>query len=656
MKHIIILILLFFVPVEAQQNQRTISNRQSLNAETIRISGLTRFSDVFKLLIFQNNTTINGYNHSVIINALGNYESENLTIMFNGQKLNYNIFGDNNINNIPVSLGDIDSIEIYYSPGVIKGESFSSGLIHIHSIVPDEGINIKGKIQIGSETGDPGPYRYTGDSAFNIDNQGTNYSASLNLRKEELYAAYSFKKNTEALTSPAYLRRIGSIKSDLSDIPRLNLYAHSFMIGFSQESFNSDFFATTSEMSDYHFFNPFGREIPLRNKYVHAGLNGNFNLTNVLQLSYNLIYSKNEILKEKNELDLDFNWQHEKITANLESNFSLGQTKISLGGGINFNKNRSEYLANDDVDFLAGKLFGETTFNYSKNLEQNFGFHIDGNSDRIGYHTYAANRFAISKMNKLLFFISFSKNILGATENLWFWINEGYGILDVNEIEYNINGTLADEEKFAVDLLLNSKINSILSFSLSAKFRSMKNLIIEQQDFQFNNEDFSLSSPVTVQPNAGGNVLGAGFSITHNFFSNSTHTLSYNFSKPVGSSDIFNNAWKNIPVHLISYNIIYTPFQNFSIFGRFSYKSSTFWFNFRNIEQSSNGIYKPEIDGSVITELGFLKYFWERKLSINIILRDLLDSRIPLHPVGRESRFGFLFKAELDLQVTRKIF
>ncbi|MCH9028453.1 MAG: Plug domain-containing protein, partial [Bacteroidetes bacterium] len=521
--------LLLISSVLAQNNSLYLIDRQIITSEDIKKSGVTRISDIFSLINNHNYSTINGYDHSVSINGLDNYQHQLWKIMLDGQRLDYSIFEDGNINNIPVTLSNIDYIEIYTVPQIIEGEFISSGLMHIHSIIPEEGITMKGKIQVGSETGDPGPYRFTGDDTPNVDNQGTNYSVSLSFKKDYFYSILSYKSNTESLTSSAYRKRIQSIAPNIGDIPRLKLNAPSLKAGYITTDTRNEVYVTKSEIKDYYYFSPFGREIPLKNKYLHIGVTGEFQFHENYDLSYKIKYSKNNITKVENVFDFDFDWGYENIYGNVHSNIFLKDITLSLGVGINKYRAENESLTIDNSFFLR-KIYGLISFNYSEIINQNAGLFLTGNNDKTAYKVYLSNEVKINNHNNILVFISYAKSLLEESQNFWYWVDRGYDILDKNNIDYTIQGNLEGGKKLTFDIIYNSEINGKFFLKLNGFFRKLKDVYVEHRDYIYDFTDGSFHSPTVVYTKQNGNTIGGGISINHNISPKARHTIFYNLT------------------------------------------------------------------------------------------------------------------------------
>jgi len=628
---------------------------QIITSEDIEKSGVTRISDIFSLVTNYNYSTINGYDHSISISGLDSYQHQLWKVILDGQRMDYTIFEDGNINNIPITLSNIDYIEVHTVPQIIEGEFISSGLMHIHSIIPVEGITVKGKIQVGSETGDPGPYRYTGDNAPNVDNQGTNYSVSLGFKKDFFYSIFSYKSNTEPLTSPAYNKRIRSIAPNIGDIPRLKLSAPSLQAGYITPDTKNEIYVTKSEIKDYYFFRPFGREIPLKNNYLHIGATGEFQFQDNYDLSYKIIYSKNNITKVDNVFDFDFDWGYENIYGNVQSNILLKDIILSVGAGINKYSAENESITINNSFFL-GKIYSLISFNYNEIINQNIGVFLTGNIDKTAYKVYLTNEVKINNHNNIKIFILYAKSLLEESQNLWYWVDRGYDILDKNNIDYSIQGNLEGGKKLKFDIIYNTEINRNFILKLNGFYRKLKDVYVEQRDYVYNFTDGSFHSPTEIYTKQNGNTIGGGISIKHNISSKARHTIFYNFTTSISSDDLFNAVWQSIPESRLSYNIIYTPFESFSLFGYLNYTTSTKWIDYRNIDESSGSLYSSKLNSLFTVKVAFLKYFWEKRFSINLILTNIFDRRNQTHPAGRKSKFAFFLKFDADLHIVDEFF
>ena len=109
--------------------------------------------------------------------------------MLDGQRIDMKLFDMNNLNLLPVALDFVDSVEIVSLPRIHNGEFTNRGLIHIHTRRPTNGFFFRGSVIGGNETGDPGPYRYTGYYSPNVDAIGPDASLSFGFGSKDRHSS-----------------------------------------------------------------------------------------------------------------------------------------------------------------------------------------------------------------------------------------------------------------------------------------------------------------------------------------------------------------------------------------------------------------------------------------------------------------------------------
>lgn len=72
----------------------------------------------------------------------------------------------------PVGVEAIDSVEVIRAPALVGGQLAARGVLHLHTRRPAPGPSLGLGYRNGSETGDPGPYRWTPLATPNVDRDG----------------------------------------------------------------------------------------------------------------------------------------------------------------------------------------------------------------------------------------------------------------------------------------------------------------------------------------------------------------------------------------------------------------------------------------------------------------------------------------------------
>ena len=126
--------------------------KQIITADMIKAAGIQSLSDIFYLADKWDFYTIDGYEKGVSANSLSSFQRQNFLIMLDGQLLDNNIFDVQNINQIPISIDQVDYIILINTPQIYNGEFTENGLIDIHTKVPTKGLSLDGYDGVGEQT------------------------------------------------------------------------------------------------------------------------------------------------------------------------------------------------------------------------------------------------------------------------------------------------------------------------------------------------------------------------------------------------------------------------------------------------------------------------------------------------------------------------
>jgi len=78
--------------------------------------GLIRLSDIFTLVDEWDYFSVEGYTWQGISNSFDVYNQQNWIIMVDGHRMDLKLFDISNINLLPISTNQIDSVEVYVLP------------------------------------------------------------------------------------------------------------------------------------------------------------------------------------------------------------------------------------------------------------------------------------------------------------------------------------------------------------------------------------------------------------------------------------------------------------------------------------------------------------------------------------------------------------
>ena len=321
------------------QNTGSISNQQLTGA------GLNRLSDIYNLMNNWDAFTFDGYRWYASANALSTFQNQNWILMLDGQRIDINFFNLKNINILPITISQIDSIETINDPGIFTGSFVTDGLINVRALKPKNGLSVAGRYSAGNETGDPGPYYYTEYRSGNVEEDGPNLSASVEYGSKEIWGRLLFYTESYSATDTAVRKRNPQLGwQDFKG----RRFSPSFQMGFKALNGNHNLFLgySTSEIQPFHprtytsndliFIFPAVRDYPAQMIFKHAGLNGTFNISSSSKIIYSIKTSSNKIYTEDFEFNI-FDYLRTNYFSDLQY-YNIGQAEYFLGTSFDYTK------------------------------------------------------------------------------------------------------------------------------------------------------------------------------------------------------------------------------------------------------------------------------------------------------------------------------
>lgn len=447
LKHIISFLVVWSIAVsQINANNKPYDHIKNciITSETIRSAGLQRLGDILLLINNWNTYTIDGFTYYASANCLSTYQRQSWIVMLDRQRMDINVFDTKNLNTLPVSLNQIDYVEIISVPQIHEGEFTERGLIHFHSKKPLSGLSFQGDFSIGNEIGDPGPYRDTEFATPNIDKIGPDYSLNASFCSKHFYTTANFLFHQHFATNSHIVQRNKSIAGGY--YPKLEIIEPSFKVGLSNKKSNLELFISHSSFKDFLFFKPYGREIPVNNSFSHAGGRGSIFVGDKSDIHYQLKHSISRLDKRANALDIDFNWRMNNIYANIEIDRRNKSYRTKFGGGFERFWMTAGY-PHENSSLQIGKLYAEVDFDLFYNMHQNISGMTVYSNGEIAIKSLLTNVWKISSKESLESILSFSQRLFEEDNSLWFWSENGYRILREMGTSYDILGKIKKSNK-----------------------------------------------------------------------------------------------------------------------------------------------------------------------------------------------------------------
>jgi hypothetical protein len=619
-------------------------SKYTLSREMLQHAGLVRLSDIFNLIDEWDNYSVEGYTQQGISNSFDIYQQQNWIILVDGHRMDTKLFDINNINLLPFSTNQIDSIEIYDIPRLVEDAFSDRGIIHIHSRQMKDGLTLQGQFTAGNQTGDPGPYRYTEFWSENVDRIAADESYWLSHRGDVGYFGAGYYAQIYYPTDPLIVERNRDIYPYAN--PVIKTYSYNLRAGLSKLFSRPRVDVVYSLIDDFYFFKPFGREIPVKNHFLSVGLIGNTDFSNQLMIGYKFRYSGNSLKKRENASNIDFNWSLERFYANIHSIFNLSGLAFKLGMAAEKTKVATNYkLTQNQIN--DGIVFSSINLNQDSGSYLNVDAEFRFNQHETGIKIAATNLWKVKADQGIFTNIAYSQTMTNIENSLWYWSERGYDFVRDQGGDYTIRGTLRPARKWSFDLYWLRDEDILPAIKTGILFHGFLRKNWEEQPFQYEFISKTVSGPVSVKTGQRGQMGAIYFKLSYSNSSRFEHQFYYRYAIPIGKNGLFSKIRDEIPESLFIYRITYKPVKNFSIWVMCKYVSTTFWTDFKDIDQQSDGLYSSHLSDIFLIDIAINKWMWKRQIKVDLILRNLFNNKNISYPIGASPNLRFYAQAEM---------
>jgi len=171
-------LLLLLVDLPALANEPAHANDPDdpivrlLAYEDLAASGVYHLSDLFWLVDDWAVQSVDGYGWSASAAGLAPLQRADWLLVIDGQPVDLQALGRQHIDQLPLRVDDLATVEVHTGPTWIAGRPAPQGALHLKTRAPAAGLGAYGQVTTGSEISDPGPFEFTGKDATNVDRMG----------------------------------------------------------------------------------------------------------------------------------------------------------------------------------------------------------------------------------------------------------------------------------------------------------------------------------------------------------------------------------------------------------------------------------------------------------------------------------------------------
>ena len=621
------------------------SSIQVILAEEIAQAGLVRLSDLFFLIDDWSSTSIDGYAVEATATGLSAAREVGWIILVNGTPVDLRILDAQNLNTLPVSLTEIEYVEVYNTPAFVNGVFAPAGLLHLHTRTPDHGAALRLEMGAGNEVGDPGPYRYTAFATPNIDRIGPTFQGAVSVADSNWHARLQFKLDEHHATDERISERVSTFYRG-TKAPRLILSSVALDLSATGRFGLHGIFAGYSLFQDLLFFEPAGLETPLDHRFMHIGLQGDTDPGKSTGHSYRLSYATSEVASRVNSGNIDFDWLQSSYRAHYETRQSRGQIRGALGISLDgINSVTGTDL--DDGVLSIPRLYGRFGYRRSERLSAQIIGHFARVKGQMGSGLLATVQYTPTPIQTITVTGSAARQPFKSSNNFWYWVSRGYTFSIDREIAIDVAEDYHASTIYTADVSWAIRPSDRFGLTITGGYRRFLDRTWASHQFQYDSLSSGFFTTTEVINNISGNVAKIKANLRIRLHPSFEQRFYYAYlGYPVTDSE-FSHKMQTQPRHRLSYTLRFVPNSRLSLFARLVYRSETLWISFQQAALDSGGRYQADLPGLWQLNLSAMKRFWHDYLSVSLSLRNLLNTAARTHPAGAITNMAFHVRVQL---------
>lgn len=603
---------------------------QIIEGETLEAAGVTRLSGLIRMLDGWGATTVDGFTWRGSPAGLSPLDLQQWTVSIDGRPIGINSFGSIGLNRLPVDVNRIERIKVYTLPGICNGRLIEDGLIDIQTT--GGGRRLQVRMAAENETGDSGPYRFTELATPNVERIGPDFSLGAWEQRERSGAGGALMWMEHYPIDAATLNRNSAISAGEEIV--IQLGAASITASTDRFGGRHDVLITYSHLEDFFFFKPYGQEIPVTSRLVHAGLDSEWDIGQSTQVGVGLGYGSNTLEHRTNARYLDFDWRPRRLDVVAHATRATERVDVTIGAGSEFIHAKTGFGLTDR-DVLVGRIGANVTCRWNRSHRELVYASMAAGEGDVAFGARILHTWSPPNGGRSLGLgVVYSERLPADDHRFWFWNERGYAFLEDGGVDVGRAARLDVARVASVDAFWREYLGGSFDMELRAYLRRSAGLQLERQVFRYVPLTESFFAPVELVSDQSGRVGGLGAQLAYRPASSWVWMLRYWYQREMGGDRLFEESWNKLPRHGLRLQTTWTPVPSLALWASLEYWSGSRWAEYVEVEEQSGGRYPATIDDRFNLELTIQKWFWKRRLRGDLGFRNLLDRTIRYHPVG----------------------
>ena len=253
------------------RGQRAEHFRTVLSHDDLLREGIHRPGDVLRLADGWHTASVEGFSRRATAAGLSPLDAPQWRVLLDGAEAPIETPSGPELNLLPFSLAQIDSVVITRAPTLAGGDVATGGVIAFYTRRPPRGVHAHAEGWAGNETGDPGPFYYVGAQSPNIDRIGPHLAAGVSAAGRRFSAAASFRSDEHHATDAQQIERVYGLYNDARR-PRILLRAPHGVLAYHGGAGRAQLSGGYTSLRNLAYLEPAGRETPTHDRYAYGNL------------------------------------------------------------------------------------------------------------------------------------------------------------------------------------------------------------------------------------------------------------------------------------------------------------------------------------------------------------------------------------------------
>jgi hypothetical protein len=548
------------------------------------------------------------------------------------------VFGSLALDRLPLSPGELESVEAASTPG-LHGLGFRrAGALELKTALPrSEGLGGFFEVVAENPTDDPGPFSYTDSTAQNVDKLGTGYVVGLTGKRGRVSGAAGFKYLSDFMTDAGLGGRPISLRDPEVHYPVVRTYAPWATVRFRGGSASHVLRLGYSLRSDYHFLPALGFEVPTEMRFWQVGAAGEAQLAG-LRWRY-LAHSAWDHLRDvSNDLALGFDLRG--VRRGLALAVEKGEaSRLTVGGGID-EEQRSSRLLPTSIRLATARAYAKASARSRLGYLSLQGELRSQRSELAGDVALEAVA-RVPLLGSLQLTTWHSVGRAGVALGFWELREMGYSFLDSASVSVEDRGAETRQREVGTHLELTLG-GAQAAFSVSPFLRIVRvhGARAAEPSFVQDGRRPSHEGPVLLFRSTTGSTLMGGAQVLWLTRRGVRIEARYRWLGPVGGDAPFRSASRSAPQHRYWQQVGWQVRSDLRLAWGIEARSATWW-------SSYAGMGRDRLAGSLVTDLSLDKTLWEGRARLCARVSDVGNRARPLHPLGASPGLAFAVCAGL---------